>query len=136
MTTLQLVILGIILSVFPLLFELATEGYRAKVLKRHDQHFITACIRWVFILAAGFGNPLITFWWQGSLLAFALHWLCFNGMYNVWILEQRIDHTGNNFTDRIQRWITGKGVPLIAIYFLKLVVLASAVKFYIDPYIW
>lgn len=136
MTTLQYVILGIILSIFPYLFELSTEGYRMKILKRRDKHGLTALIRWVFILAAGFGNPLTEFWWQGSLLAASLHWLMFNPSYNVWILEQRIDYTGKNLTDRIQKWITDKGVPLMAIYGFKVIVLFSAIKFYIDPYIY
>jgi hypothetical protein len=129
------IILGIILTLFPLLFELATEGYRTIVLKRRDRHFLTACIRLTFVLAAGLGNPSVIFWWQGSLLAFSFHYLLFDPLFARWVLHQDISYFGNNVLDRVHKWLADR-ISLMGLYFLKLMVLASAIKFYIDPYIW
>lgn len=135
MTILQYVILGIILSTWPLLFELATEGYRTKVLGRRDKHFLTGLIRSGFILAAGFGNPLIIFWWQGSLLAFCTHYLFFDGLFNHWILDKPPGYRGRNFWDRVHGWIADR-ITLAGLYGIRLIAWASSIKFYIDPYIW
>lgn len=129
------IILGIILTVFVLLFELATEGYRTIVLKRRDRHFLTGCIRLAFILAAGFGNPSAIFWWQGSLLAFSFHYLLFDGLFNHWVLDKDLSYFGNNLADRVHKWLVDR-ISLMGLYFIKLMILVSAIKFYIDPYIW
>lgn len=129
------IILGIILTLFPLLFELSTEGYRTIVLKRRDRHFLTACIRLTFVLAAGFGNPSVIFWWQGSLLAFSVHYLLFDPLFAHWVLDKDLSYFGSNVIDRAHKWLADR-ISLLGLYFLKLMILASAIKFYIDPYIY
>lgn len=134
MNILQYVILGFMLSIFALLFELAVDGYRTKVLGRRDKHFLTGLIRSGFIVAAGFGNPLIIFWWQGSLLAFCTHYLFFDGLFNHYILDKPPGYFGKNIFDRMHKWIADR-ISLMGLYGIKLIMWASSIKFYIDPYI-
>ena len=131
----QTLIIAIIFTLFPFLFEISTEGYRTVVLKRRDPHFLTAVIRSLFILAAGFGNPNVIFWWQGSLLAFSFHYLLFDPLFNHWILGKRPDYFGSNWTDRVHYWLAQR-ITLQGLYFLRVMLFASAIKFYIDPSIW
>lgn len=133
----SIIVLPVILTLWPYLFELSTEGYRTIVLKRRDKHFLTAIIRCVWILAAGFGNPNVDFWAQGSLLAFSFHWLFFSPSFNHWILRKKPDYFGNNVLDRAEKWIVDR-VSLMGWLGFKLMLLVSSVVYYIhlNPFAW
>lgn len=128
------VICAIIYTVFPSWTEFSIDGYRTLKLKRNDRHGVTGAIRVLLIIAVGF-NPFTIYWWQGVLLASAFHLLFFNYSFNLLILDQPADYLGNNLLDRAEKWLASK-ITAMGILTLKIIIFASAVKFYVNPNIY
>lgn len=127
-------ILAIIYTVFPTLVEFSIDGYRTLKLKRNDRHGVTGAIRCVLIFCVGF-NPFTEFWWQGALLASAFHILTFNYSFNKLVLDKPLGYLGNNLLDRAEKWLASK-ITAMGILAIKVMLFATAVKFYINPNIY
>lgn len=128
------IILAIIYTVFPSWVEFSIDGYRTIKLGRNDRHGVTGAIRCFLIGCVGF-NPFTEYWWQGALLASAFHILTFNYSFNLLILGKDMGYLGNNLLDRAEKWLASK-ITAMGILAIKVMLFATAVKFYINPNIW
>lgn len=128
------IILAIIYTIFPTLVEFSIDGYRTLELKRNDRHGVTGAIRCALIICVGY-NPFTEFWWQGALLASAFHILTFNYAFNRLILDKDLGYLGNNLLDRAEKWLASK-ITAMGILAIKVMLFATAVKFYINPNIY
>lgn len=128
------IILACIYTVFPSLVEFSIDGYRTLKLNRNDRHGVTGAIRCLLIFAVGF-NPFTEFWWQGALLASAFHIITFNYSFNRLILDKPLGYLGNNILDRAEKWLASK-ITVMGVLGLKLILFASAIKFFIDPSVY
>lgn len=128
-------LLAILLTIVPFVVEYSIDSTRTLMNKRNDKHFLTACIRFLFIWLAGVANPTTEYWWQGSLLAFSFHYLLYDGVFNVYVLDQRLDYLGNNPIDRIHFWIQSR-IGYLGLVGFKLMILAVAITLYIRPCIY
>jgi hypothetical protein len=128
------IIIALIYTVFPSLVEFSIDGYRTLKLKRNDRHGVTGAIRCFLIFCVGF-NPFTQFWWQGALLASAFHILVFNYSFALLILDREAIYLGNNILDRADKWLASK-ITALGVLTIKMILFASAVKFYINPNIY
>jgi hypothetical protein len=123
--------LGILLMLVPFLSEYAIDSTRTLMNKRHDKHLLTGSIRVVLIILVGLANPMVL-WWQQSLLAFAFHYMVFDFAFNAYVLDRPIWYLGNNWIDRVHQEIQNR-VGFVGLTALKLMVLITGIKFYVNP---
>ncbi len=115
------------LAMMPVSFELGTEVYRARVLNRHDKHFITVAIRFAIMLFGALTYNEVP-WWATLAVMITFHYMCFNYLFNKYGLEKaHWGYLGNNLFDRLQKQIN----PLILLYIkITLFVLSVLVVLY------
>ena len=97
-----------------------------------DNHILTATFRVAFMLGLAALNTSVKLW-QSLLLTFSFHLLFFPILYNVLIMGQPFDYLGTTaWSDVVEQRIRDV-VSTPGVYFFKLALLMSAIKFYINP---
>jgi hypothetical protein len=92
-------ILQLFILCIPFIAEAGIESYFEKVKKVSVNHFWSAIIRGLLMLAIAIAFQLlgIVLWWQALALMVALHFACFNYLYNL-------------FTNRELTYLRSKGI--------------------------
>lgn len=97
-------------------------------------HTFTATIRGILMVALCWLAPVM--WWQSALLTVGFHWLVFPILYNRKVLDVHWSYVGETAAlDRLERKVRNT-ITTPGVYFLKLALLMSAIKFYINPNIY
>lgn len=92
-------------------------------------HMLTASVRLLIMAGLSYLNPAVEFW-QSMLLSVAWHYALFPPLYNKWIILKEWDYVGTTaWLDRAENWLRGK-ISTLAVITLKIMFLASAIKFY------
>lgn len=92
-------------------------------------HMLTASIRLLIMVGLSYLNPSVMFW-QSMLLSVSVHYFVFPILYNRLIILKEWDYVGTTaWLDRAENWLRGK-ISTLAVITLKIMFLASAIKFY------
>jgi hypothetical protein len=120
-----------LLCILPVAFDLlAGRIYWKK--KTVVAHMLTASVRLLIMAGLSYLNPSVMFW-QSMLLSVSVHYFVFPIAYNRLIILKEWDYVGTTaLLDRAENWLRGK-IGTLGVITLKVMFLASAVKFYINP---
>ena len=124
---------AILLTAVPVAWDM-WAGFHYKKKGRSVPHTFTATIRGILMVGLIWLAPVM--WWQAALLTVGFHWLVFPILYNTKVLGVHWSYVGDtSMLDRLERKVRDK-ITTPGVYFLKLALLMSAVKFYINPNIY
>lgn len=123
---------AILLCIVPTGVELVLDYQIYWVRHLVDNHLLTAAFRVAFMLGLSLINKEVKFW-QSLLLTFSFHLLFFPILYNLIILHQPFDFLGTSaWTDRVEQDIRDV-ISTPGVFFFKIALLMTAIKFYVNP---
>ena len=127
------IIFALLLCAIPVVWDLVA-GLHYKKKGSTVPHTFTATIRGILMVGLIWLAPVM--WWQAALLTVGFHWLVFPILYNTKVLDVHWSYVGETAVlDRLERKVRDK-ISTPGVYFLKLALLMSAIKFYINPNIY
>lgn len=127
------VLFALLLCAVPVAWDLVA-GLHYKNKGSSVPHTFTSTVRIILMTGLIWLAPVT--WWQSLLLTIGFHWFVFPILYNVKVLNVHWSYVGETAVlDRLERKVRN-AITTPGVYFLKLALLMSAVKFYINPNIY
>lgn len=124
---------AILLTAVPVAWDM-WAGFHYKKKGSTVPHTFTATIRGILMVGLIWLAPVM--WWQAALLTVGFHWLVFPILYNTKVLGVHWSYVGDtSMLDRLEKKLRN-AITTPGVFFLKLALLMSAVKFYINPNIY
>jgi hypothetical protein len=124
---------AILLTTVPVAWDM-WAGFHYKKKGSSVPHTFTSVIRGIGMTALVLLSPVM--WWQAALLTVGFHWLVFPILYNTKVLGVHWSYVGETAKlDKAERWLRNK-ITTPGVFFFKLALLMSAVKFYVNPNIY
>lgn len=124
---------AILLTTVPVAWDM-WAGFHYKKKGSSVPHTFTSTIRGILMVGLIWLAPVM--WWQSALLTIAFHWAVFPVLYNRKVLDVHWSYVGETAKlDKAERWLRNK-ITTPGVFFFKLALLMSAVKFYINPNIY